>query len=734
MALLDRCIFNPVGAGTADFQEGTVVTGYQSMEAAGAVNSGTYSYVAQSSDLMQWEVGVGTYVAGSPSTLRRTTIQYNSLGTTARVYFDSTPQVMLTALASDFIATQSEFGWQDIKTDWGATGNGVTDDTQAFLNFQTWAQAQTTGVVLVIPPGIYIVAGVEARGTWSGGAFFTGISDITIYGYGATLSNFGNHEQFYFAPVGVQSTRINSTKSGDTTVTLVTTAQTSILTLNSWVCISSLDLQGGGRPPNWYYNEYRQITNINAGTGVVTLDQPLRYAHLSTFPCPSLGGSQDYGGPASIFNMEQTWVQNVRVYGLTVGTTGAGVGNYFSARSIELVDMTFANSGDVAVSACERAIFRNCYVKNSIASNLFGFDKDISYCELINCTIETPTVAPVTGSLDRIIIDGCEIYGTLGNTAPKEFAIRNSYIQNMVVVSTYGPGGILVLENNRIPSFTYGFSDCWISAADLSFSAGTFYMANTSPNIALMWIMAVPGAQCFCMFGANGAGAYPFLVTGARQDGTNTYMDTTLQALPPTQLTLGGETWPFYGICSHPCARLSAKNNTGCAAVIDASKGQEDNPALSYYKRVFTGSTSAAFTYDGIVIGNNVQITINVIQAYSGVQSTLNFGFLSLNVITDLSAGTVTSYSLGVNAKIAGKRTLTPAGTTGSQSGDNISAISGWLWMDPYRSGTVQLYFDHNITSEAINLWPLIEVEIITDQGITALSTLWINSTTIVTQ
>ena len=104
MPLLDRCIFIPnTDGGTADFKEGIAVTGYQTMEAAGAINGDTYSYAAQSSDLSQWEVGVGTYVAGSPGTLQRTTIQYNSSGTTAKInFFGGAPQVMLTALASDF--------------------------------------------------------------------------------------------------------------------------------------------------------------------------------------------------------------------------------------------------------------------------------------------------------------------------------------------------------------------------------------------------------------------------------------------------------------------------------------------------------------------------------------------------------------------------------------------------------------------------------------------------------
>ena len=145
MALLDRCIFYPnTDGGTADFQEGVVLTGYQSMEAAGAVNNSTYSYVAQSENLTQWEVGVGTYIAGSPSTLQRTTIQYNSNGNTAKINFFGTPLIMLTALASDFSG--------------GGGGSGLYQYVQPTTGF---SQAINNGIsTLVLDP-----AGTLATGT-----------------------------------------------------------------------------------------------------------------------------------------------------------------------------------------------------------------------------------------------------------------------------------------------------------------------------------------------------------------------------------------------------------------------------------------------------------------------------------------------------------------------------------------------------------------------------------------
>lgn len=98
MAFVNRCIFTPVSAGTADFVVSAAVTGYHTPAQANAVDGATYSYAAQSSDLTQWEDGQGVYTAGS-TTLARTTILDSSTG--GKVSFSAAPQVMLTALAQD---------------------------------------------------------------------------------------------------------------------------------------------------------------------------------------------------------------------------------------------------------------------------------------------------------------------------------------------------------------------------------------------------------------------------------------------------------------------------------------------------------------------------------------------------------------------------------------------------------------------------------------------------------
>ena len=104
-AFLDVCRFNPTAGGTTDWTYSSAVTGYQSPTAAGAVNGTIYRYRAESSDLSQWEIGYGAYNSGT-GVFARTTVLYNSAGTTAKISFTGIPQVAVVALKEDLISIE----------------------------------------------------------------------------------------------------------------------------------------------------------------------------------------------------------------------------------------------------------------------------------------------------------------------------------------------------------------------------------------------------------------------------------------------------------------------------------------------------------------------------------------------------------------------------------------------------------------------------------------------------
>src|SRR5690349_13831613 len=104
-AFLDTCRFSPSTGGTTDWLVAGPVGGYLAPAAAGAVNGRTYKYRAESADLSQWELGEGTWNA-STGVLSRTTILFNSSGTTSKINFTVSPQVAIVALREDLISIE----------------------------------------------------------------------------------------------------------------------------------------------------------------------------------------------------------------------------------------------------------------------------------------------------------------------------------------------------------------------------------------------------------------------------------------------------------------------------------------------------------------------------------------------------------------------------------------------------------------------------------------------------
>jgi hypothetical protein len=92
IGFVDGVFFLAASSGTGNFVVSSAITGYQTPAAAGALNATTYYYRAQSNDLTQWEIGRGAYTV-SGTTLARTVILFNNLGTTAAINFSAAPNV-----------------------------------------------------------------------------------------------------------------------------------------------------------------------------------------------------------------------------------------------------------------------------------------------------------------------------------------------------------------------------------------------------------------------------------------------------------------------------------------------------------------------------------------------------------------------------------------------------------------------------------------------------------------
>lgn len=149
-AFLDVCRFNPTLGGTTDWTVSTAVTGYQTPASAGAINGALYRYRAESADLSQWEIGYGLYTV-SGTVLARTTVLFNSSGTTAKINFTLVPQVGVVALAEDLSVPFTPQGRLTLQT---AVPVMITTQTAKTTIFYT----SYTGNQIPIYDGTYWVA------------------------------------------------------------------------------------------------------------------------------------------------------------------------------------------------------------------------------------------------------------------------------------------------------------------------------------------------------------------------------------------------------------------------------------------------------------------------------------------------------------------------------------------------------------------------------------------------
>lgn len=92
--LLSDCWFTNALGGLVDWTYSGAAGGFQSPTVAGAVDGATYLYRAQTFDGTRWEVGTGAYTASSGK-FARTTVLFNSAGTTAKINFPTPPHVVI---------------------------------------------------------------------------------------------------------------------------------------------------------------------------------------------------------------------------------------------------------------------------------------------------------------------------------------------------------------------------------------------------------------------------------------------------------------------------------------------------------------------------------------------------------------------------------------------------------------------------------------------------------------
>jgi hypothetical protein len=620
---------------------------------------------------------------GASITIPHASAGPNPLTTTIASFVDGS-HITIAVNATATVTSQSTF------LCWGL------DDSAAFLNFQTAAIADGNATLL-IPAGVYVLP--------TAGAFFIGISNLTINATGATLSEFGRGG-IIFQTSG-KTARLVTAPAGSTSVTAITPANALFFAVNDWLFIGSYALQGSsGYPPNLYWGEYHQVTSVNGSTGVIGLDSPLQYRHLSTLPFPAVGGGgYDVGGPATAFVLRQDWNQTVTLNG---GTIGGGSQCQIAAKNFTANNVTFLPNDGTAPSMLVNGTFNGC------SFNAMEVDKLIDTLTFINCTMGPNQLVVQSSSVKQFTWDGGSISAVNGTTV-RNMAFRNCTITNFTIGSIgYGHNETLEITNCTVSNNpTIALGGNYIDLSLVTYSAGAFSMSAASGNISEMWQYGVPGAKGF--FTGTGGGSPPnwsnsFTIQDATQDAVNINVITNLPGALPVY---SGDGSPVVTrLIAHPARNLIVRNCTGCADIVDLSQAPSFyKPIYSYTKRTYTGNIGAPPFVS--LWGRVVAININVTTAYVGSQPSVLmnlFGQFGGNFID--SSNVFIRWNPQIDLKTAGLRTITPGSVTGSGGADSNLAMGAW-WIP---SGiTIVVATD---LSAGTTIFPVVTVEGITDQGI----------------
>lgn len=97
---LDACAFTAGSNSTANFIDGTAITGFRNLSNAGAVNGRRYPYRAENTAKTEWENGFGVY-SSTAGSLTRQDISASSNSNNA-VNFTTNPKVFIAPLRRDF--------------------------------------------------------------------------------------------------------------------------------------------------------------------------------------------------------------------------------------------------------------------------------------------------------------------------------------------------------------------------------------------------------------------------------------------------------------------------------------------------------------------------------------------------------------------------------------------------------------------------------------------------------
>lgn len=582
--------------------------------------------------------------------------------------------LVLDTLAQQTVTSTSKL------VEWG------TDDTTAFLNFAS-ANAGLSGVVLTIPAGRYCFARP------GGGSRPVGenVKSLTINGSGSpVLSDFlGVGNGFFLGSVSnvlfndnQAEALIQTVQAGVTVLPMVTVADATKYSANTWAWMTGFDEQGAdGSPPNLYWHEFVFITSVDTVAGTVTIQTPLKNAYKSTWPkwvhgsvgsgAPTYdGGKFSQGGPATLYLLNQNW-DAVHVYN-NVGFRATPTVVNSVARDITFNNCPFESFGPNV------SMQQNCTINNSTVPAQWELDKGVENFTLTNSTIRG-FFGPQNSSPVNVVLDNVTIQSQMAGTT-KNWTARNCTFPAGGAIG--GPTATSVGESVNISntSFAGQLVVGGVAEDDLT-GVGGYSMANGiimrskvlgGTGSPPQW--AVPGH--YFVFGSRYKfESPPVLVRDIWDDGTTLYISTTLSGGFPSPV------FPATTIkaSTYPPSNFTFTNCTGCDDAVSLSAVGTGSPQFSKWKLNYPGNIGPSDPSHLVKIyGELVSVKVTVNAGYSAGTFSLDGPF----VIT--KPGNVqVRWDPVFDLSVPGVRQINSDGTVSGTAGTDANLIppnSGSIW------------------------------------------------------
>lgn len=612
------------------------------------------------------------------------------------------------------------------------TCNGVTDDTASFDAFVTWAintwQASHAGIIRLT-----IGSGKNCQLN-QGSTSFSGIKQLQVVGFGATLS--GNY--FHLGGGGqyqnnLHSTRLMAVVAGATSVAVnpSSTSQpaacnsnstcAALFTVGSYALISGYDLQTGiGFPTNPFYFQYLKVTAINNSAGVITFDRAITDTYKTTWPNYNTGSASeaDPGGPATLYALQAGWDTEIEYLGLTFTST-----NQIDAmgRSISFRNVTFTASG----LACLHPTLNSSFliVNSSMPQCTMEADKIVETLSIVGTTIDqigfqnsgikqftanNMTVRNLVGTPLAATITNSTVTGSI-TPGPTTNGRANSLYVSGSSVAAIGdqPGGSLggILYKGSLDEGVNNIAGVSMSGGIITIP-NTYIVAHTE---AIGW--SAPGTN-MCWADNGYLCARTFQIVDVTKDVTNTYIQTSEAGGFPAWSYSGGKLF----IRTHPAPQVTFTNVIGSADAISLSLAPAGVPLYSYFKRTYDNAASAS-TPLWTALGNISKINVTVGSAYAGATTPA----IVTPAATYLSAAYAgVTYTTVVNIKVASPalRALDASGGNypvswgGTQAGDTLTNLTQALWSANQITNAIT-----NLSGDPSHPFS-VTVEFITNQGL----------------